>query len=207
MWPYARSRCAPALALASALVLATLSVATYGATGDDDIAVDVRLEGPAVRVAVDCPVTASPALVWDVLTDYDHMARFVTNLEESRVLSRDSNRLRIFQKGSARRGLLTFTFENVRELDLVPGREVHSRLVSGDLKESEFLTQIVEQGGIVHILNSGRFIPNVWVPPLIGPPIIAAETRKQFGEIRTEILRRQALGAAAGSMPGPMPAP
>ena len=205
MWSFARSRCA--LALASALVLATLSVATYGATADDDIAVDVRLDGPAVRVSVDCPVTAPPALVWDVLTDYDHMARFVTNLEESRVLSRDSNRLRIFQKGSARRGLLTFTFENVRELDLVPGREVHSRLVSGDLKESEFLTQIVEQGGIVHILNSGRFIPNVWVPPLIGPPIIAAETRKQFGEIRTEILRRQALGAAAGSMPGPMPAP
>jgi hypothetical protein len=205
MWSYARPRCA--LVLASALVLATLSVATYGATGDDDIAVDVRLDGPAVRVSVDCPVTASPALVWDVLTDYDHMTRFVTNLEESRVLSRDNNRLRIFQKGRASRGLLTFTFENVRELDLVPEREVHSRLVSGDLKESEFLTQIVEQGGIVHILNSGRFIPNVWVPPLIGPPIIAAETRKQFGEIRTEILRRQTLAAAAGSMPGPMPAP
>jgi len=169
MWSSARRRCA--LVLASALVLATLSVATYGAAGDDDIAVDVRLDGPAVRVSVDCPVTASPTLVWDS------------------------------------RGLLTFTFENVRELDLVPGREVHSRLVSGDLKESEFLTQIVEQGGVVHILNSGRFIPNMWVPPLIGPPIIAAETRKQFGEIRTEILRRQTLAAAAGSMPTPAPAP
>jgi hypothetical protein len=44
----------------------------------------------------------------------------------------------------------------------------------------------------VHILNTGHFVPNVWVPPLIGPSVIAAETRKQFDEIRAEILRRSA---------------
>jgi hypothetical protein len=36
----------------------------------------------------------------------------------------------------------------------------------------------------------------MWVPPLIGPAMIEAETRKQFGEIRTEILRRSERRAA-----------
>jgi len=35
----------------------------------------------------------------------------------------------------------------------------------------------------------------VWVPPLIGPAVIEAETRKQFEEIRAEILRRSALAS------------
>jgi hypothetical protein len=36
----------------------------------------------------------------------------------------------------------------------------------------------------------------MWVPPLIGPALIEAETRKQFAEIRTEIVRRAARIAA-----------
>lgn len=179
------------LVLVGAVAFALASFSTTAATEDQDILVDVRTDGPAVHVAVDCPVAASRELVWEVLTDYDHMASFVANLETSRILSRDNDRLRIYQKGKASRGLLSITFENVRDIDLVPKREVHSRLVSGDLKESEFTTTIVESDGVVHIRNSGRFIPHIWVPPLIGPSIIAAETRKQFGEIRAEILRRK----------------
>jgi uncharacterized membrane protein YGL010W len=39
----------------------------------------------------------------------------------------------------------------------------------------------------------GRYTPNMWVPPIIGPALITAETQKQFGEIRAEILRRSAM--------------
>jgi hypothetical protein len=49
---------------------------------------------------------------------------------------------------------------------------------------------VIEDGDAIHILNSGRFIPEVWVPPVIGPAVIEAETRKQFEEIRSEIRRR-----------------
>jgi len=35
-------------------------------------------------------------------------------------------------------------------------------------------------------------MPDMWVPPFIGPAMIEAETKKQFGEIRAEILRRNA---------------
>jgi len=60
----------------------------------------------------------------------------------------------------------------------------------GELKASEFTTRIVEDAAPVRIVNSGRWTPNAWVPPFIGPALIEAETRKQFGEFRGEILRR-----------------
>jgi hypothetical protein len=172
-----------------ALVAASILVPPAQAAGED-IVVEVQKNGNEIAVRVDCPVKAPLPVVWDVLTDYDHMAGFITNLQESAVRSRDGDTLQVFQKGRASRGLLSFSFENLREIRLMPYREIRSRLISGDLQSSEFTTSVVDNGSEIHIHNSGRFVPNVWVPPLIGPSIIEAETRKQFDELRAEILRR-----------------
>ena len=75
---------------------------------------------------------------------------------------------------------------------MVPHSEIRSRMVSGDFKASSFITRIVIVDGRIHIINQGRYTPNIWVPPFIGPALIEAETRKQFAEIRAEILRRSA---------------
>lgn len=186
-------------------VLAALPVPARPApTDNSDIAVHVTKDGPTISIEVDCPVAAPVAVVWEVLIDYDHMTQFISNLETSIVRERNGNRLNVYQKGKARRGPVTFTFENVREIQLVPYREIRSRLISGDLKASQFTTRIVDDGGGLHIINSGRYTPKIWVPPLIGPALLEAETRKQFGEIRAEILRRSKL--QAGLLPGANPA-
>jgi len=180
------------LALASALLLSLQPASAQPATDDQDIQVDVQKNGTELTVRVDCPVKAPAALVWEVLTDYDHMAGFLTNLEVSNVVTRDGDRLQVFQKGRASHGLLSFAFENLREIHLVPLTEIRSHLIKGNMRTSEFTTRVVDDGTQVHILNNGRFVPNVWVPPVIGPSAIEAETRKQFDEIRAEILRRNA---------------
>lgn len=186
--------------------LATLPTSVRSeSTDDSDIMVHVTKNGPTISVDVDCPVKAPLAVVWDVLVDYDHMARFISNLETSIVRERDGDRLIVYQKGKARRGPLTLAFENEREINLYAYREIHSRLISGDLKASEFITRIVDEGDYLRIVNRGRYAPKLWVPPLIGPAIIEAETRKQFGEIRAEILRRRKL--QAGLPPRANPAP
>ena len=100
--------------------------------------------------------------------------------------------LRIRQTGKASRGPLTLTFDMTREVELVPQTEIRSRLVEGDLKSSDFVTRIVQRNDRIHILNNGRYVPKVWVPPVLVPSMIEAETRKQFGEFRAEILRRSA---------------
>ena len=159
---------------------------------NQDIVVKVQKDGQNISVDIDCPVDAPWSIVWEVLTDYDQMAQFISNLEFSGVMQREDNVLRVHQKGKASRGPLTIRFDNVREIELVPFSEIRSRMVSGDMKASAFTTRIVETGARLHIVNTGRYPPNLWVPPLIGPALIAAEMQKQYGEIRTEILRRSA---------------
>jgi hypothetical protein len=175
-----------------ALLIAALSASAWGFNPNQDIVVRVERDGQRIAVDVDCPVDAPWAIVWEVLTDYDHMAQFISNLQYSGVEEASDNVLRVRQKGQASRGPLTLKFDNVREVELVPQREIRSRLIRGDMKESNFVTRIMQVNDRIHIVNAGRYTPNVWVPPLIGPALIEAETQKQYAEIRTEILRRTA---------------
>lgn len=176
-----------------AALLCVLPVSAWSLDANQDILIQIRKEGPAVVVEVVCPVDAPGSIVWEVLTDYDHMAKFLSNLEYSSVEDTAGNMLRVHQKGKASRGPLTLTFDMVREVELAPQSEIRSRLISGDLKASDFVTRIVVTAEGVNIVHSGRYVPKMWVPPYIGPALIEAETRKQFGEIRTEILRRSAM--------------
>ena len=182
------------------LALAMLPAAGPQAAVDQDIEVHVKKEGPEVVVDVDCPVNTSVAVAWEVLTDYDHMSEFLSNVQSSSVKSRDGRMLQVYQMGKATRGLLSISFENLRAVELVPYQEIRSRLISGDMKASAFTTRIVDDGTVVRIIHSGRYTPKIWVPPVIGPTLIEDETRKHFGELRTEILRRSALRAKTPSV-------
>ena len=171
-------------------LLALFPFGAWSAGDTSDIIVRVLKEGPVINVEVDCPVAAQRAIVWDVLTDYDNMSKFISNLEQSVVRLRAANRLIVYQKGKASRGPLTFPFENVRDIELVPEREIRSRMTSGDAMPAEFTTKVEERSGKLHIVHTGKYTPKTWIPPLVGPMLIEDETRKQYGEIRDEIVRR-----------------
>lgn len=174
---------------AAALVLA-LACSAAAAADEAGIAVDIRKEGSTIHVKVDCPVKAPAEAAWQVLTDYDGMARFISNLTESTVRMRMGNRMQVFQKGTASRGPLSFSFQSLREVVLVPQTEIRSRIVEGDTMPASFVTRIEDRGGVTHVVHAGSYTPATWVPPGLGTMLIAAETRKQYGEIRAEILRR-----------------
>ena len=78
--------------------------------------------------------------------------------------------------------------------------DVHLRL---EFDPQEFTTRIIDVDETPHIINIGRYVPKAWVPPLVGPALIGAETRKQFADIRAEILRRSARQAASATSSQP----
>src|SRR5205814_3069675 len=92
-------RCLRVIAM---LTLAVLPIAGLQAAVDQDIEVRVKKNGPEVAVDVDCPVNASIAVAWEVLTDYDHMSEFLSDVQHSSVQARDGHTLQVYQKGKAR---------------------------------------------------------------------------------------------------------
>jgi len=179
------------------IVGAALASGQASAAFSDENDIDVRAskEGDVIVVDVDLAVRASRDEVWNVLTDYDHMAEFVANLESSAVISRTDNALDVIQKGKARYGLLSFPFESVRHVVLTPSREIHSKIVSGDMAGSEITTRVASDGAMTQVSVRSQFVPTIWIPPSIGPQAIASETRKQWFTLREEVLRRRALVA------------
>src|SRR5258708_4600969 len=102
------------------LLFAAFVPSAQSAVPDADIIVAVRKDKETIFVDVDCPVRAPLAVIWEVLTDYDHMSGFISTLNYSGVEARSDNVLTVKQKGTAKLGLLSFEFENVREVEIVP---------------------------------------------------------------------------------------
>src|SRR5262245_35376554 len=76
----------------------------FAALDDDDIDIDLTINGDAVSMDVTFLVDAKPREVWAVLTDYERMEEFVSNLTSSRILSRKRNGMTVEQKGKASAG-------------------------------------------------------------------------------------------------------
>jgi uncharacterized membrane protein len=157
-----------------------------------DIGVTVSVDGDLVRVESSYLVGAMPAEVWKVLTDFENMPRFVSNLKSSTVMRREDDVVTVAQSGEAARGPLKFAFHSVRELRLVPMRRIESHMISGTMQRYDGVTELLPEGAATRVVVRSAAVPDKWVPPLLGPHFIAAETREQMGEFRAEILRRKA---------------
>lgn len=162
------------------------------AAAAQDIAVRVERRGETVVVDVEAHVAAPLTEAWAVFTDYENMAGFISNLTASKVLSRTERSLEVMQSGRTHVGFLSFGFEAVRAVELVPMREIRSSLVSGDFKAYDSITSLASTANGTEIRHHGEYVPKRWLPPLIGPAVIERETKKQYQEFAAEIERRSA---------------
>jgi len=184
------------LLIAMSGMLAIAPARAAAANSDTNIDVRASKEGDIIVVDVALTISASQHEVWNVLTDYDHMADFISDLQSSSVISRTGDTLDVMQKGTVRYGLLSFPFETVRRVMLTPQREIRSRIMSGDMTGSEIVTRITADGPITQVSVRSRYVPTIWIPPVIGTSVIAAQTRQQWLTLREEVLRRRAAMAS-----------
>jgi Polyketide cyclase / dehydrase and lipid transport len=187
----ARRRCLCAAAVAGLMLPAAAQ----------EVTAKVERHGDKIVVDVTARVAAPLATTWAVLVDYDHMADYMSNLKTSKVLRRQGNQLEVSQSGETKVAFVRFAFASVRLIELLPMKEIRSQLVSGDFKSFDTLTQLAEVGAETHITYHGEYVPTSWVPPLIGPGVIGGETKRQYGQLLAEAMRRHATG------PTPAPAP
>ena len=182
--------------LAPGIAAALLALAAVTAKADDGpVDVMVEIDGEIVRVEASFHVSASAEETWQVMTDFEHMAKFISNLKSSSILSQSGNTLTVTQKGEASVGFLSFAFESTREIRLTPFERIQSHMLSGNMKRYDSTTQLTANGSGTHVQYHTEAVPNAWIPPVIGARFIENETREQLQEMRNEILRRQQQAA------------
>jgi ribosome-associated toxin RatA of RatAB toxin-antitoxin module len=184
------SRAGKLLAAAAVMLLNAPSLAQHL-----DIETHRRDETITVEVSAEMPV--DPRSVWSVITDYDHLARFIPYMRSSRVLQRDADRVIVEQTGE-----LVFLFfhqpvEATLEVVEYPPTHVAARAIGGNLKALEGRYAIESlPSGYTRLSYSGRLVPDFDVPPVIGRIALQRVMARQFDAMVREIVRRDAERAA-----------
>jgi carbon monoxide dehydrogenase subunit G len=182
----------------SIVAFAVLFVATVAGAAEPlvDATITAWKADGAIHVDASFHVDAPPAVAWQVLTDYEHMAAFVPTLRESRVLDTSDGRLVVLQKGVASVAWFSHDWEVEREVSLVPEVSIRSNAVRGNVKRMEMDALLAPEGAGVRIHYRTLTVPGFWVPPLIGPALMKSQATDQFRALAAEMLKRVAATPA-----------
>ena len=179
--------------LLTALTLAALpalgeTTGEPSAVQESDVEVDYQDGTYFSHVRFAAPV--SQATAWEVLTDFDHMADFVPNLESSRIVSRSGNVLQVAQKGKADFGPFSFRFESERRLELKPRQDILAKAISGSAKYMASEMHLRQEGGKTLFDYRTEMIPDRWIPSSLGVNLLRHEMAEQLSAMVREMVRR-----------------
>jgi carbon monoxide dehydrogenase subunit G len=166
-------------------------VMPVSAAGKPDLDVSVEIVDGEIRADVSLFVRATRQRVWEVINDYERAPEFMRGLQESKVISRSADRLRVFQRDQFRFGPFTFPVETIKDVQLMEPFRTVSRLVSGSIKKYEAMTELVSEAGGTRILYRSVAVPGSVLAGFVGESSVKRETEERFRQLRGEILRRE----------------
>lgn len=180
------------------VLVASALAAACGALAAEDLAIAAERQGRVVKVLARATLQASPALVWQTLTDYDHLAEFIPGIASSRVIERHGPDTVVEQSGTARLLLFSYPIDVTVETRSQPPHVIEVRLLKGNLRQLEGAYRIepLADGRLVLHWN-GLIEPDLALPPLIGEFLMRANVEEQFTGMVREIERRAAAREAS----------
>lgn len=176
--------------IATVLFGCLLVAVAPGVRARDRPVIDVRQDKDTFHVHARLYAPVPPAVAWEVLTDFEHMERFIPNLETSRVVAREGQRLVIAQRGVARFALLAIGFGSEREVTLLPPNEIRSVQLRGSLKRMLSVTRFLPRDGGTELHYSVEAEPGPLFPATLTQRFLVHEIEEQFGAIVDEMERR-----------------
>ena len=172
--------------------------ATVPGYAADDLVVEAERRGEAVEVRARATIVAPVALIWQVLTDYERMPRFIPGIDKSIVRLRQGSRLLVEHSGEARFLFFSFPIEVTLEVTESPPEWVSSRAVGGNVRRMTGRYDLSPHAarGAALLRYHGLIEPDFVLPPLIGAVAMRSTIEEQFTAMVAEIERRAAPGAA-----------
>lgn len=164
-----------------------------------EVTVAVDGESRACKVLGRFVAQVPDNVAWAVLTDYDHLARFVSSLEASKVESRSGNHLTVAQDAAAH----VFLFHRDVHVRLDVNEEPERRIVFRDTLGKDFRSYVGEwrvrpdsTGTLVEYQLAAE--PRSAVPRSVCRGMLKRTAQSLLTEVRSEMLRRGGPGVPPG---------
>ncbi|HKQ56982.1 MAG TPA: SRPBCC family protein [Candidatus Eisenbacteria bacterium] len=194
-----------ALLLVPARPAAGSDVEAAEAAGAGDVTVQVTRGAAGLEVEGRCTVVAPVAIVWEVLTDYDGIDRFVSSMRESRVTERDEHHALVEQVAVGRLFLFSRKFQVTLFVEEFPDTTIRFADALGKDFESyvgEWRIEARPEGvGLVYQVGAR---PSFSIPDFLARGVFRRTARDLLAQVKTEIERRAALEANRVGAPAPV---
>jgi carbon monoxide dehydrogenase subunit G len=171
--------------------LAALALAgTVGAAESPIRSIDIAQDSDRyiANVVMFAPVPINVA--WDVLVDFDHMARWVPNVRESKATATEGNTVTVEQRGVAKFGIASFPYVSVRQMQLDPQKTVRATQVKGSMRSLESLMTVAADGGGTRLTYHLEMVPSGLAATVLSKEFLQHELTEQFTAIVEEMVRR-----------------
>ena len=153
--------------------------------------VQVQRDDDLYRLTVDTMIHAPARRVFDVLQDFDQLNRLHHTVEESRTLSRDENRARVYVR---MRGCLLFFCRTLTQVvDFWPDPQGTYMLAFVDPAYSDFKYGRMrwelqaETVNMTRLRYQADLVPDFWIPPLIGPWVMKSQLTRMALDMTEEL--------------------
>ena len=166
----------------------------------NDINIKIQNDGQKIVIDAYYYVPTNPKLVWATLTDFNNIANFTKGVASSKITRRKGNTLRVAQTSEIRFSGVSFNFESIIEVHLVPFKGFSTRMISGNMSKMHEVTKINSDGDQTRIYYHADIVPNMWILKYIGHSFIADEAKERLQQVRKEIIRRKKAGINSSKM-------
>jgi len=179
--------------LASSLSLALEAVP---ASAEDGIALQVRTRNGGIALEGGFSVSASPGIVWSVLTDYDGIGRFVSSMRESHVTRRASDSVFVEQEAVGRMFLFSRRLHaRLRIHEEPPARIRFEDVLGKDFRHYRGEWSIGSAGSGATVIYRLEADPAFSIPDFVARSAFRGAARDLLKQVRAEIERRAALAS------------
>jgi ribosome-associated toxin RatA of RatAB toxin-antitoxin module len=177
------------------------AVACASARSPAEVSVNATSRDGAVQVTARAVVRAPIELIWQTLTDYDHLSQFVPGIDSSRVVSRQGEQLIIEQKGSAHWWLFFYPIRVTVASTERPYESIDVRLLQGNLRRLDGSYRIeARPDGSTQLTWQGLIEPDTPLPAFITSAVLRRSISEQFAGMVKEIERRADLWSSRSDL-------
>lgn len=172
------------------LVLTLLSLSIQAAGESPVRSISVTSAGATYVCDAVMFAPVPPAVAWEVLTDFEHMADWVPNVGASRVLKRENDSATIEQRGTAKFGVASFAYTTERRIEMNKPVVIRSTQIKGSLRRVESLMTLEPDGKGTRLNYHLEVVPSLLVRAVMSRSFLEHEIAEQFGAIVGEMTRR-----------------
>jgi len=188
--------------LRAALLFLLGAAACASARSAADISVNASSqEDGAVQVTARAVVRAPIELIWQTLTDYDHLAEFVPGIDSSRVVARQGEELIVEQKGAAHWWFFSYAIRVTVAATERPYEGIDVRLLQGNLRRLDGGYRIEPQpDGSTELTWQGLIEPDTPLPSFLRTALLRRSISEQLAGMVREIERRADLWSSRSDL-------